>query len=55
MHIASTHCDPQLYVTAIDDKAFNGCTNLTNVVFCDEIEEFVSAESIRGWWIQGVH
>ena len=42
-------------VTAINDKEFNGCTNLMNAVFCDEIEEFVSAEPIRGWWIQGVH
>ena len=39
----------------IDNVAFNRCSNLTTVQFCDEIEEFVSAESMRHWWNNGVH
>ena len=35
--------------------AFRGCSNLTNVKFCDEFEEFVSCEGIRVWWNRGVH
>jgi hypothetical protein len=42
-------------VTAIHDEAFKECPNLTNVRFCDEIEEFVSGESLRNWWDHGVH
>jgi hypothetical protein len=42
-------------VRAIDNRAFNGCLNLTSVQFCDEIKEFVSAESMRHWWNNGVH
>jgi hypothetical protein len=41
--------------SSIHDKAFDGCLNLTNVMFCDIIEECVSAESMRDWWSQGVH
>lgn len=43
-------------VKTINNSAFRGSSRLTNVVlFCDKIEEFVSGESIREWWNQGVH
>ena len=42
-------------VKTIDDTAFAKCSNLMNVEFCDEIEEFVSCDAMRGWWNQGVH
>jgi hypothetical protein len=42
-------------ITAIHKKAFNNCSNFTNVRFCNEIEEFVSGESIQDWWDHGVH
>ncbi len=42
-------------VTKIHKKAFHRCTSLTSVVFCDEIEEFVTADSMREWWNHGVH
>jgi hypothetical protein len=42
-------------VKEIDDSAFNDHSNLTNVEFCDEIEEFVSCEAMRDWWHQGLH
>ena len=42
-------------VTKIHKKAFFRCPSLRNVVFCDEIEEFVTAESIRNWWNHGVN
>jgi hypothetical protein len=42
-------------VTRIDDKPFDGCSSLARVEFCDEIEEFVSGESMRDWWNHGVH
>ena len=42
-------------VREIDETAFKECLNLTTVQFCDEIEEFVSAESMRHWWNNGVH
>jgi hypothetical protein len=42
-------------VRAIDNTAFNRCLNLTSVQFCDEIKEFVSGESMRHWWNNGVH
>ena len=35
--------------------AFLDCSNLTTITFCDKIEEFVSEESMRGWWNNGVH
>jgi hypothetical protein len=41
-------------VRAIDETAFNECSNLTNVQFCNEVEEFVSGESMRDWWNHGV-
>ena len=41
-------------VREIDGSAFLGCTNLTRVRFCDEIEQFVSCDAMRGWWNQGV-
>ncbi len=34
-------------VTVIHVGAFNGCINITNVLFCDEIQVFVTAESMR--------
>jgi hypothetical protein len=42
-------------VKVMNDLAFRGCSQLTRVVFCDEIEEFVSRDAMRGWWHQGVH
>ena len=39
-------------IKAIDGSAFGGCSNLTNVEFCVEIEEFVSSEAMRDWWNQ---
>ena len=42
-------------VREIDETAFKECSNLTTVQFCDEIEEFVSGESMRHWWNNGVH
>ncbi len=42
-------------VKMIDDTAFKGCTNLTRVVFCDEIERFLSCKAMRGWWKHGLH
>ena len=42
-------------VKVIHDSAFSGCFNLTRVLFCDEIEKFVSAESMRDWWNHGIH
>jgi hypothetical protein len=42
-------------VMEIDETAFEECSNLTTVQFCDEIEEFVSGESMRHWWNNGVH
>ena len=34
-------------VREIDETAFEECSNLLTVRFCDEIEEFVSGESMR--------
>ncbi|KAL3804438.1 hypothetical protein ACHAW5_003484 [Stephanodiscus triporus] len=34
-------------VRDIHDTAFKGCTNLTRVKFCDEIEEFVSCDAMK--------
>jgi hypothetical protein len=42
-------------VKEIDETAFGECSDLTSVKFCDEIEKFVSAESMRHWWNNGVH
>ncbi len=42
-------------VREIDEMAFEDCSNLTTVQICDEIEEFVSGESMRRWWNNGVH
>ena len=42
-------------VKKIHDIAFDNCTNLTRVKFCDEIEEFVSSDAMRNWWNQGRH
>ena len=42
-------------VREIDETAFKECSDLTTVQFCNEIEEFVSGESMRHWWNHGVH
>ena len=42
-------------IKTIDAKAFKRCSDLTTITFCDKIEEFVSGESMRGWWNNGVH
>jgi hypothetical protein len=54
MHIARMRHDTPA-TKAIDYSAFRGCSNLTNVEFCEEIEEFVSCKVMRDWWNQGVH
>ncbi len=42
-------------IREIDETAFGECSNLLTVRFCDEIEEFVSGESMRHWWNHRVH
>lgn len=32
-----------------EDLAFSGCSSLMSVVFCKEIEKFMSAELLRDW------
>jgi len=34
---------------------FQQCSQLTSVEYCEEIEEFVTGESMRDWWNHGVH
>jgi hypothetical protein len=41
--------------TEIHERALSGCSSLISLVFNDEIEEFVSAVSMREWWNRGVH
>ena len=41
-------------IKKIHDDAFKDCSNLTKV-FCDEIEEFVTADSIQAWWNRSFH
>jgi hypothetical protein len=41
-------------VKEICPDAFSYSRNLANVRFCDKMEEFVSGESFRGWWNNGV-
>jgi hypothetical protein len=41
-------------VRDIHGTAFNGCTILTRVKFCDEIEQFVSSVAMWDWWNRGV-
>ena len=36
-------------------EAFDDCLQLTNVRFCNKIEEFVSVELMQDWWNHGVH
>ena len=38
----------------IDETAFDHCLNMLTMRFCDEIEVFVSGESMRHWWNNGV-
>jgi hypothetical protein len=35
-------------------EAFDDCLQLTNVRFCNKIEEFVSVELMQDWWNHGV-
>jgi hypothetical protein len=42
-------------VTAINELAIRGCSHLTTMQFRSEIEQFVSGESMRGWWNHWVH
>jgi hypothetical protein len=38
------------------EKSFYRSPNITDVVFCDKIEEFVkTTESMQGWWNHGLH
>jgi len=39
-------------VKVIESGAFISCTSLTSVVFCNEIQEFVS---MLNWWKKGIH
>jgi hypothetical protein len=41
-------------VTTIHDDAFMLSSNLTNVLFCDKIQDFVSKD-MCDWWNHGVH
>jgi hypothetical protein len=52
---ALVRIDIPLSVREIDEMAFKDCSNLLTVRFCDEIGEFVSGESMRHWWNNGVH
>ena len=52
---ALVHIDIPPSVRDIDVAAFEECSNLTNVQFCNEIEDFVSGESMQHWWNHGVH
>jgi hypothetical protein len=54
MHIALMHIIPPV-ARVIHKEAFDVCSQLTNVHFCDEIEEFVSGESMWDWWNHRVH
>ncbi len=36
-------------INVIEDSALRGCSSLMRVVFCDEIEEFVTSESMQDW------
>ena len=42
-------------VRVIDETAFEDCSNLTTLRFCNKIEEFVSSGSMWDWWNHGVH
>ena len=42
-------------VKTIHHLAFWGSSSLTNILFCDEIEHFVSRELMREWWNHRVH
>jgi hypothetical protein len=42
-------------VKNIGDTAFKNCPSLTNVEFCDKIEDCVCCEAMRGWWNQGAN
>ncbi len=42
-------------VADIWDDAFEHCSNLTRVVFCDVIKKIVSRTLMKYWWNQGVH
>ncbi len=41
-------------VKEISPDAFSYSRHLSNVRFCDEMEEFVSGESFRDWWNNGI-
>ena len=42
-------------VKRIHHTAFQYCSNLSSIKFCDEIEKFVSCVAMRGWWNRGVY
>jgi hypothetical protein len=43
-------------VREIHKKAFFRCTSLTSLVFCNEIQEFVSTkELMQSWWNHRIH
>lgn len=42
-------------VLDIHGDAFLNCKKLTHIQFCDEIEAFVSEESMKHWWNCGLH
>jgi hypothetical protein len=53
MPIKSIEIPPS--ATEILDDAFEYCSNLTRVVFCDMIKKLVSRTLMKYWWNQGVH
>ena len=53
-HSLQTVVIPQS-VTEIGEEVFEGCSRLTSVEYCEEIEEFVTGESMRDWWNHGGH
>ncbi len=42
-------------IRVIHKMAFNECSNLTTVRFCNEIKEFVTGELMLNWGIHWVH
>ncbi len=36
-------------IKAIDESAFNYCSSLTRVRFCNKVEEFISSFAMHNW------
>ena len=39
----------------IDESAFDYCSSLSRVRFCDKVEEFISPFAMQNWWEIGCH